>query len=69
MTTFGESQGPALGCVIDGCPAGLVLDESEIQRILIDDVPGSLVTPVKDENRTRSRFCLESLREKQRVCQ
>ena len=40
VTTFGESQGPALGCVIDGCPAGLVLDESEIQRDLNRRRPG-----------------------------
>lgn len=40
VTTFGESQGPALGCVIDGCPAGMVLDESEIQRDLNRRRPG-----------------------------
>src|SRR5210317_959672 len=34
MTTFGESHGPALGCVIDGCPPGLEIDAAEIEREL-----------------------------------
>ncbi len=29
VTTFGESHGPAIGCVIDGCPPGLVIDEGD----------------------------------------
>ena len=32
VTTWGESHGPALGCVVDGCPPGLELDEEDIQR-------------------------------------
>jgi chorismate synthase len=32
VTTFGESHGPALGCIVDGCPPGLVLEESDLQR-------------------------------------
>ncbi|HWJ05312.1 MAG TPA: chorismate synthase [Steroidobacteraceae bacterium] len=32
VTTFGESHGPALGCIVDGCPPGLALDEDDIQR-------------------------------------
>ncbi len=31
VTTFGESHGPALGCIVDGCPPGLSLTESDIQ--------------------------------------
>ena len=31
VTTFGESHGPALGCIIDGCPPGLELSEADIQ--------------------------------------
>lgn len=34
MTTFGESHGPAIGCVIDGCPPGLEIDVAEIKREL-----------------------------------
>jgi chorismate synthase len=32
VTTFGESHGPALGCIVDGCPPGLPLAEADIQR-------------------------------------
>ncbi len=32
VTTFGESHGPALGCIVDGCPPGLPLAEEDIQR-------------------------------------
>ncbi len=31
VTSFGESHGPALGCVVDGCPPGLALDEADLQ--------------------------------------
>ena len=34
VTTFGESHGPAIGCVIDGCPPGLALDASEFRHDL-----------------------------------
>jgi chorismate synthase len=32
VTTFGESHGPALGCIVDGCPPGLPLSEEDIQQ-------------------------------------
>jgi chorismate synthase len=41
VTTFGESHGPAIGCVIDGCPPGLVLSESDIQPELDRRKPGT----------------------------
>src|SRR5919202_6985206 len=34
LTTWGESHGPAVGCVVDGCPAGLPLAEEDVQREL-----------------------------------
>lgn len=40
VSTFGESHGPALGCIIDGCPPGLALDESDIQKDLDRRRPG-----------------------------
>jgi len=41
VTTFGESHGVALGCVIDGCPPGLGLCEEDIQKELDKRKPGS----------------------------
>jgi chorismate synthase len=40
VTTFGESHGPALGCVIDGCPPGIPLEAGEIQAELDRRRPG-----------------------------
>jgi chorismate synthase len=40
VTTFGESHGPALGCVVDGCPPGLELTEADIQGFLDQRKPG-----------------------------
>lgn len=41
VTTFGESHGPAIGCVVDGCPPGLVLSEADIQPELDRRKPGT----------------------------
>lgn len=41
ITTFGESHGIALGCIIDGCPAGLKLSEKDIQPELDRRKPGT----------------------------
>ena len=40
VTTFGESHGPALGCIVDGCPPGMALSESDIQADLERRRPG-----------------------------
>jgi len=41
VTTFGESHGPALGAVVDGCPPGLALTESDLQGDLDRRKPGT----------------------------
>lgn len=41
VTTFGESHGPALGCIIDGCPPGIELTEADLQRDLDRRKPGT----------------------------
>jgi len=41
VTNFGESHGPAIGCVIDGCPPGLELSEADIQPDLDRRKPGT----------------------------
>ena len=50
VTTFGESHGPALGCVVDGCPAGLSLSIEDIRRDLSRRKPGGKRSAVKDPN-------------------
>jgi chorismate synthase len=40
VTTFGESHGPAIGCVVDGCPPGIPLTEADIQPYLDKRRPG-----------------------------
>lgn len=41
VSTFGESHGPAIGCVVDGCPPGLELSEADIQAELDRRRPGT----------------------------
>ena len=64
VTTFGESHGPAIGGVIDGCPAGITLDLDKIQMELNRRKPGqsAIVTHVK--NRMKLFFIQEYLKVK-----
>ncbi len=52
ITTFGESHGPAIGVIIDGCPAGLTIDETFIQSELDRRKPGQskITTQRKEED-------------------
>lgn len=53
ISTFGESHGPAIGVVIDGCPAGLTIDETFIQSELDRRKPGqSKITTQRKEDDT-----------------
>jgi chorismate synthase len=53
VTTFGESHGPALGCVLDGCPPGLPLDLEKVQAELSRRRPGqSAITTTRAESDT-----------------
>ncbi len=50
LTSFGESHGRCIGSVLDGCPAGLELDEKDIQKMLDQRKPGqSLVSTQRKE--------------------
>ena len=55
VTSFGESHGPALGCIVDGCPPGLPLSEADIQPDLDRRKPGTskFVTQRKEEDKVR----------------
>jgi chorismate synthase len=53
ITTWGESHGPGVGVVIDGCPAGMALDETDIQKELNRRRPGQsdITTQRKEEDK------------------
>ena len=53
ITTFGESHGGAVGCVVDGCPPGLEITEVDIQKDLDRRKPGQskITSPRKEEDR------------------
>jgi len=53
VTNFGESHGPAIGCVVDGCPPGMALSEADIQPDLDRRRPGTsrYVTQRQEEDR------------------
>jgi chorismate synthase len=53
VTSFGESHGGAVGAVVDGCPPGLSISESEIQKELDRRKPGQsrITTPRKEEDK------------------
>jgi chorismate synthase len=55
LTTWGESHGPGVGVVIDGCPPGLAIDESDIQKALDRRRPGQsrITTQRNEEDRVR----------------
>ncbi|MBN2096277.1 chorismate synthase [Candidatus Peregrinibacteria bacterium] len=53
ITTWGESHGPAIGLIIDGCPAGLRISEKDIQKELDRRKPGqnALTSPRKEKDK------------------
>jgi chorismate synthase len=55
VTTFGESHGPAIGCIVDGCPPGIPLTEADIQPWLDRRKPGrsKYVTQRKEPDQVR----------------
>jgi chorismate synthase len=55
VTSFGESHGPAIGCVVDGCPPGMELSEADIQPELDRRKPGTskFVTQRKEADAVR----------------
>ena len=55
MTTWGESHGPAIGCVVDGCPPGMELDEAWVQQWLDRRRPGTSkqVSPRQEPDQVR----------------
>ena len=52
VTTWGESHGPSIGAIVDGCPPGLALSEGDIQPWLDRRRPGTsrFTTPIQTES-------------------
>ncbi len=50
VTTFGESHGEALGCIVDGCPAGIVMDTDFLQQQMDRRKPGAKSVAVTSRN-------------------
>jgi chorismate synthase len=50
VTTWGESHGESIGCVIDGCPAGIKLSRQHIKKELDRDIPYTVLTRRVEEN-------------------
>ncbi len=55
VTTFGESHGPAIGCIVDGCPPGIEISEDDLQVELDRRKPGTsrYVTQRREDDRAR----------------
>jgi chorismate synthase len=51
VTTWGESHGDSIGCVIDGCPAGIKISRAHISRELARDIPYPVLTRRMEENK------------------
>ncbi len=62
VTTFGESHGLALGCIVDGVPPGIELTEADLQHDLDRRRRAPLATPRSVASRTRSKFSPASLK-------
>ena len=67
VTSFGESHGLALGCIVDGCPPGLELSEADIQTDLDRRKPGSSRFTTQRKEEDWSRFCQGCLKVRQPV--
>ncbi len=57
VTTFGESHGIAIGCVVDGCPPLIPLTNEDIQRTSTAAGPASRASPPSARRPMRSRSC------------
>jgi chorismate synthase len=55
VTTFGESHGPAIGCVIDGCPPGLAITAEDFRADLDRRATGAAATPRSGTKPTTSK--------------
>ena len=58
FTTWGESHGPAIGCIIDGCPPLIQLKEQDIQKELDKRKPGQSKFTTQRKESDKVQICL-----------
>ncbi|GIS77270.1 MAG: hypothetical protein CM1200mP13_06290 [Candidatus Pelagibacterales bacterium] len=66
FTTWGESHGPAIGCIFDGCPPNINLKEQDIQIELDKRKPGQSKFTTQRKEDEKFKYCQEYLRENYR---
>ena len=64
VTTFGESHGEAMGCIIDGCPPNFEIKNEDIQMELDRRKPGQSDVLPRGKRTTKLKSCQEFLKEK-----
>ena len=69
FTTWGESHGPAIGCVVDGCPPRIKISEKDIQKELKRENLVNLNLLLKEKKMIKLKFCREYLMVRQLVHQ
>ncbi len=67
VATFGESHGPALGGVVDGCPPGIELSEADLQVDLDRRKPGQSKFTTQRREEDQVKILAGTLREKRRA--
>ena len=69
ISTYGESHGPAIGVIIDGCPSGISISSEEIQKELDRRKPGqSKITTQRKENEVRNYWYSKIQKIEERYC-
>ena len=58
FTTWGESHGPAIGCVVDGCPPNVALKQEDIQKELNKRKPGQSKFTTQRKEDDKVEICL-----------
>ena len=64
FTTWGESHGPAIGCIIDGCPPLIQLKEQDIQKELTKENQDNQNLQLKEKRVIKLKYSQEFLRVK-----
>ena len=69
FTTWGESHGPAIGCVVDGCPPNITISEKDIMEDMDRRRPGKASSHLKEKRLIKLKFYLVFFKVKQLALQ